>query len=419
VAAYLRAKRTAEPGKRHEYWNGGYALLAAIVERVSGEDYEEWVHENLFRPAKLEHSGLMDSFDTDDPKLARTHDGGKLTTDYIRGWGYRGMGGMITSVSDLYRWMRALKEGDVLPKKALEKLWDPGPGNYACGWYVTRTDKGREVIAHGGTAPGFQSYIRWFPKEDVLVLVTCNREGMHWQVTWGLCAVMLDEDAQVPPPPEVESWKEKEFDALSGRYRHEKHGSLVVERDGGALRIGAEGSGAIAVLSGDAPPRGEAPFAWERSRAAEIIAGLLAGDVEPMERDLMSHLPSSWPRRVLTNIWPEHLEEHGKVGSFEEVGAVEDARSGRVRVWVRLRHEDAESTVEVAFTNRELNIFSLKPKPFPVERAYAPVGKNRFLTYAFSADELPEIEIETGKRKQATLTIEAGRKKLKFERESR
>lgn len=52
-----------EPGQHTGYSNWGAALGAFIVERVSGMDYVDYVHENIFRPLKMDHSSISPVFD--------------------------------------------------------------------------------------------------------------------------------------------------------------------------------------------------------------------------------------------------------------------------------------------------------------------------------------------------------------------
>src|SRR5262249_25703156 len=53
----LAAKLRSVPGQRYHYANSGYSLLAAIVEIVSGQDYEAYLQENLFKPAGMTKTG--------------------------------------------------------------------------------------------------------------------------------------------------------------------------------------------------------------------------------------------------------------------------------------------------------------------------------------------------------------------------
>jgi len=417
MAGYLRAKRARAAGRQHEYYNGGYAMLAAIVERASGEAFETWVDENLFAPAGMEHTYFIDSVaEADEPRLARTHDGGKLTNDYLSGWAYRGMGGVVTSVSDLHLWMQALFGGEILPEKSLAKLLEPALENYACGWYVLDRPKGRRVVSHGGTAPGFQSYIRYFVEDDVMVLLMSNREGMHWQVTWGLSAMLVDEDAKSPPPPQTVRWGDDQLDELVGRYTSKKSGDLVVRREGGALHIGAEGQAAIALLSGEKPAK-KAEFKAERELAAEIVEALLAGDAGPIESSLASGIPKSWPNMILTSFLPKHVDKHGEILSSREIGARFDAESKRVHVWVRLHHPEVDTTVEIGFEGDKLRMLDMKAPRFPAELAFAPVGKKELAAFDFSDRTLPTLSLATKSRGPAALELKLGSKGYRFERD--
>ncbi|MFT5058955.1 MAG: CubicO group peptidase (beta-lactamase class C family) [Planctomycetota bacterium] len=413
VAMYLDAPRGQAAGEGFEYFNGGYALLAAIVERTTGQTFETWVTENLFVPAGLKHTYFSNTVDANTPHLARSHDGGKLTTDYIHGWGYKGMGGVVTSVSDLYQWIQALHTGKVLSPESMQKWLTPALENYACGWYVLDRGAGKRVVSHGGTAPGFQTYIRHFVDEDVLVLLMSNRPGMHWQVTWGLSSMMVGETEKVPAPPATETWKTADLEALTGVYASKQYGRIVVQRSGAALRLGAEGDQAVAILQGQKPSKASA-FKWERKRAHEIIKGLLAGKTEALERDMLPHIPKTWPGMVLSTYWPKHLAEHGEVTSFEEIGASEDSRSGRVSVLMRLHHAESITTVEVAFAKRQLNIFDMNAPIFAAERPFAPIGKSRFATYEFNAAKLPTLTIKEKSKGRLILELQFDGKRYAF-----
>lgn len=414
ISKFLSAKRSRRAGAKHEYYNGGYTMLAAIVERVADADYETWVSENLFNPAGLQKTEFTDTIDPEEPLLARSHDNGKLTTDYIKGWGYKGMGGVITSVSDLHLWMRALSSGKILPEESLEKLWTPALEKYACGWYVGEHKGKQRVISHGGTASGFQSYIRYFAEEDVVVLLTSNREGMHWQVTWGLSAIVVDDEAKVPAPPATADWPEEKLDELAGRYSSKAHGDFVVSRAGKSLRIGAEGAGSLALLSGSKPIK-SSEFKWECEKAEDVVTGLMEGTIEPLSRILHSSNPPGWPRILLTKIWPSHLDTHGPLKSFQVTGASQEG--DRVHVWIRLQHEDGDSGLKIAFIDRGLKIFDLKATHFPLERSYAPVDKKKsFEAYTFSDESHPKITLETKSKGRAVLKIEVKGKRYEFER---
>jgi len=419
LAEYFSAKRTSGAGTRFEYFNGGYAMLAAVVERVTGEAFEDWVRDNLFLPAGLMRTDFIETAHFDTALLAGSHDTGRLTTDYIKGWGYKGMGGVLTSVSDLALWCHALFGGELLPPDSLKEMLEPERESYACGWYVFDTEKKRRVVQHGGSTPGFETYIRNFIDDDVLLLVMTNREGWNWQVTWGLSAQVLDEDPKAPNPPELAPWRAAKLDEVCGTWGADGGERLVVRRSGAGLLIGGLGTEVLAALTA-APARGDAgasraappasPTARElaaaEERALAMVAGLREGSSERLAADMLPHIPKSWPDDVVNRYWPAQVERWGEVCGQRSLGAFFDPRSGRIRVWIRLDHERGERSLEVAFVGTSLNIFDLNARDFPVEVGVAPVDAERLVGFDFN--EQPPCEfVLRGNGKTAQLELES------------
>src|SRR5262249_867556 len=92
------------------------------------------------------------------------------------GFQYRGMGGVVTSVWELWRWDRALREEGVLNAESRAALFAPGLNDYALGWFVKKDSRGRVVQSHGGAVRGFVCEIRRLPEDDGCVFVLANRD---------------------------------------------------------------------------------------------------------------------------------------------------------------------------------------------------------------------------------------------------
>jgi CubicO group peptidase (beta-lactamase class C family) len=110
-----------EPGTGFLYSNGGYIVLGAIIEKVSGQSYYEYVKEHIFRPAGMEHT---DSYDADDlvPNLASgyttqgkiVNSGAPLTNNiYFRPARGSSAGGGYSTVDDLLKFTRAVESGEL------------------------------------------------------------------------------------------------------------------------------------------------------------------------------------------------------------------------------------------------------------------------------------------------------------------
>jgi len=418
---YFSGERSGKAGKRFEYYNGGYAMLAGVVEQVTGEAFEDWVRAHLFGPAGLRGTDFVETARVDRALLAAAEGGrGRLTTEYIRGWGYKGMGGVLTSVSDLALWIRALHGGQILPSAQLEALCTPFRDDYALGWYVFETDGGRRVVQHGGTAPGFQSYIRHFVDDGVLILVLANCEGMHWQVAWGLSGLVLGEDPKAPEPPALAAWPEEQLSDICRTWEGDL-GSLVLERAGPGVSVGVLGGDLMELLSPRGPGErrsGGRPTDRELKRAGEqaleIVAELREGRCERMEALLRPGIPKGWPSQVRDRYWPAHVKTWGPVRGHELLGTFFDPASGRTRVWIELDHASGPRSVEVAFAGASLNILDLNARRFPLVLRVAPVDDERLAAFDFTDTAPLELRLTGRAGKRALELRTASGKKGRF-----
>ncbi len=176
VKSWFEKPLASKPGERFEYANAGYALLAAIVEVASGEKFEDYVRAKLFVPAGLTDTGFIKDGRLD-AKRATTRKSSELpgtAVDWFWGWGYRGMGGVVTTVNDLHKWDRALRGEKVLKKKALEKYFTPEKDGYAYGWLVEKTERGTTKVHHGGAVAGYRIQLARYLEDDVVIAVLTN-----------------------------------------------------------------------------------------------------------------------------------------------------------------------------------------------------------------------------------------------------
>jgi CubicO group peptidase (beta-lactamase class C family) len=238
---FLRGGPRHSPGTHWEYWNQGYALASEIIARAAGEDYTAFCKRALFDPA-----GMSVSRFTGDkapagstaaigrsvhgpPRSALEHPYGSY------GFQYRGMGGVVTTVRDLWRWDRVLASERVLGVDAKATLFRPGADDYALGWFVRKDARGRRVQSHGGAVRGFVCELRRYPDDDSCLFVLCNRDDVPvGQVAQAVEALLFDDRPpfkELPRPIGVELARE-----LSGRYDDAKGALLVVESDGKVTR---------------------------------------------------------------------------------------------------------------------------------------------------------------------------------------
>jgi len=172
-----------EPGSKCDYSNYGFLLMGVIVQKVSGQDYYDYVREHVFVPAGMT---ATDSLPEDQavPKrsVGYTEMGGetwKPNTDTLP---YRGTsaGGGYSTVEDLQKFAEALRDHKLLNAQYTDMLTtgkvDTGPGaKYAYG-FMDQTAGGVRSYGHGGGAPGMNGDLTIYPQSGYVVTVLANMD---------------------------------------------------------------------------------------------------------------------------------------------------------------------------------------------------------------------------------------------------
>ena len=189
-----------QPGEQWAYTNLGYIVLGYMLERISGQTYEEFVQENIFKPLRMNDSGLM-SFVTIIPRRASGYWPGSNGIENADRPDTRigfSAGSLYSTTEDLLRWEEGLFGGRLLSPESLRKMTTPFKSDYACGLHVNRID-GRLMIEHDGNNIGFNSDMAYYPEERLAVIVLANLNGtVTGKITTALAAVAHGET--VPPP---------------------------------------------------------------------------------------------------------------------------------------------------------------------------------------------------------------------------
>jgi CubicO group peptidase (beta-lactamase class C family) len=173
------------PGTAMIYSNPGYFLLGRIIEEASGQSYAKYVEEHLLRPAGMEDSYYCDERAVVEKKAHgytwREDDGFRHKEYLNHKWPYAA-GSLCSTAGDLVTWTHALHDGKVLSDSMYQKMVTPGrladgtTLRYGMGLKVYEAS-GRRVIKHAGGISGFLSEARYYPEEDLTVIVLQNTLG--------------------------------------------------------------------------------------------------------------------------------------------------------------------------------------------------------------------------------------------------
>ena len=199
------------PGTRYQYSNTGYALLALIVERVSGQRYADFLNARIFRPLGMKGTVAFEDGRSVVARRAYGHrvdsSGNVRRTDQSNTSAVLGDGGIYSSTSDLAKWDRAIERHTLVGAEAQQLAWSPPklPGTattqYGFGWFVDQ-DHGTMRLRHHGESRGFTNGIVRFPEKRLTVIVLTNRTGGRpWDIAQRIAELYLDPSGASPSAP--------------------------------------------------------------------------------------------------------------------------------------------------------------------------------------------------------------------------
>jgi hypothetical protein len=200
------------------------------------------VRDAIFQPAKMTSTRFTGQRPPKGATVATglsTH-GAKRTAlehpygDY--GLQYRGMGGIVTNLIDLWRWDRTLAKGEIISQESLDVMTKPGEGGYGLGWRVQSLSTGDVAHYHTGSVRGFLASIKRNPADNgcLIVLAASDDQTPFHLITSGCEAILAGGDPPATPKLSRQDPKldEKLLDVIVGTYRDEQGRTLTVARQG-------------------------------------------------------------------------------------------------------------------------------------------------------------------------------------------
>lgn len=179
------------PGTKWAYSNSGYAVLAMVIQKVSGEPYQDFVRERIFKPLGMKKSVAFVKGVNEVPNRAFGYNKDKATGKFVFGdqsptSAVLGDGGIYTSVNEMAKWDKGLREHKLLSEAEMREALTPVAVTegrkrkdgtmieYGFGWFLDPY-KGHERQYHDGGTTGFLTTIQRFPNDGLTVIVLANR----------------------------------------------------------------------------------------------------------------------------------------------------------------------------------------------------------------------------------------------------
>lgn len=168
----------AKPGEKIAYSNAAYTLLAAIVEKTSGQPFQDYIQDHLLTPLNLNNTGFYHDSRLSTRNMARGYGGndpGKTTFEKGLTWALIGAGGMVTSIDDLATWSAALKQGRIFPSGTPNSILMEANDRWLLGSLAQINVNGEAIIQMGGSTDyGYTALIQFVPNRDLLIVLLLN-----------------------------------------------------------------------------------------------------------------------------------------------------------------------------------------------------------------------------------------------------
>lgn len=176
-----------KPSEEFTYCNSGYTLLAEIVSKVSGQTFEAFTQQHIFRPLKMRNTHFHANHKQIVPNRAYSY--GKTAQGHfekeILNFSNVGATSLFTTTEDMQKWlMDVMSDRPKVARKQLlatmqKKATLPSgdPLIYGMG-EMTFMYKGMKLVGHGGNDAGFNSFIGYFPDQEIGVIALSNSKNV-------------------------------------------------------------------------------------------------------------------------------------------------------------------------------------------------------------------------------------------------
>lgn len=168
------------PGANFDYSNTGYFVLSAIIEKVSGQSFADFVDREIFKPLNMRQSFVY-SFGQDSIRDGQLS-GYRL---YRRRWhaaipgtvndAVVGDKNIYSTTEDMLKWVEGLNSGRLISEESLQEMYTRGTTKYnrkvpyGFGFRI-QEDGDQKVIYHNGRWNGFSTSLMQYPDEDLVVI---------------------------------------------------------------------------------------------------------------------------------------------------------------------------------------------------------------------------------------------------------
>lgn len=182
--SYLKVKNAKpylKPGKCFNYCNTNYALLALLVEKISGKPFSLFLKQELFDPLGMKHTATIRDIDLDDPNVTKAYDLKWKPVDFDASDYVLGDKSVYSTAYDLFLFSEALYQNKVIRPETQKMAYtaysrEKKLSNYGFGWRIKNfNDTLEKEVFHNGWWHGYRSSFHRRLKDTLTVIILSNQ----------------------------------------------------------------------------------------------------------------------------------------------------------------------------------------------------------------------------------------------------
>ncbi|WP_025665695.1 serine hydrolase [Aquimarina megaterium] len=189
------------PGKKFAYSNSGMVVLGAIIEKISGQSYSEFITQNIFIPAKMNNTQMRFWDDVVENRALGylKSISGKYTNTIYTNSSPQSDGGILSTVKDMLKFDQALYTSLLINENSKKKLFTNviPKITYGLAFQVENKNNNR-VVGHGGGLPGFSSYFSRYLDDKYTIIALSNYDMISRNIVYYIEDILYNKKYQLP-----------------------------------------------------------------------------------------------------------------------------------------------------------------------------------------------------------------------------
>lgn len=236
------------PGTQWRYSNCNYQILAYIIEKVSKQSYEDYVEQNIFKPAEMQDTGCDIGKDEIENIAVGYYslDGELKKASPVNMSVTFGSGNIYSTAQDMYKLYNALISEKLINKnsfKAMSKNNTKLDMEFGYGMFMGNTAGHRWIGHSGNLSNGYSSSFVIFPDEDIAIILLTNISFQDMnELTNTIGAIIFNKDYLLPKKIEAVKLKNEVLEKYEGVYKSNDEQKVKIKLVDGRLCVVGEAS---------------------------------------------------------------------------------------------------------------------------------------------------------------------------------